>query len=155
MKTYISEIRKKEQMTQADLAEELGVTQGAIALWENSKRIPSLHTLYKLSRVLKVPVTSLVDGEMLEKIRSDHKLQDMDIPKESTAEWDYIIHQAKSNAQKREENSESEEYKILLERVPKLNSKGFGRLIQYMDEISQIPDYQRKDSSGKENNGDS
>ena len=42
------EYRKKEQMTQIDLAEALGVAQSNIVYWENGERIPRAEAMQKI-----------------------------------------------------------------------------------------------------------
>ena len=37
---YISECRKKQKMTQEQLAEKLGVTSKSVSRWENGKTMP-------------------------------------------------------------------------------------------------------------------
>lgn len=47
-------------MTQAELAEKVGVTQGAISMIENGDRSPSLEVLIKLASVLNCKLDDLV-----------------------------------------------------------------------------------------------
>lgn len=44
----IKELRKKNNMTQVQLAEKLGVSKGTVAMWETGKRKPSYDTLNDL-----------------------------------------------------------------------------------------------------------
>lgn len=50
----LKEIRKKKGYTQLNLANEIGVSKGTIAMWETEKRAPSFETLRKLSSLLDV-----------------------------------------------------------------------------------------------------
>ena len=52
-------------MTQAQLAEKAGVTQGAISMIELGKRVPSLDVIVKIAFALGCTVDDLLDGEML------------------------------------------------------------------------------------------
>lgn len=45
----LKQLRKEKGMTQVTLAETLGVSKGAIAMWETGKRMPSYEMLDKLS----------------------------------------------------------------------------------------------------------
>jgi transcriptional regulator with XRE-family HTH domain len=55
-------LREREDMTQEQLAQKAGVTQGYIAQLEGGlRRNPSLPTLKKLARALGVPVTELLE----------------------------------------------------------------------------------------------
>lgn len=156
MKTYIRFARKDLSMTQSELAQKMGVTQGAIALWESSKRIPSLHVLYKLSRILDVPITQLVDTEMMEKIRSDPKLQDIDTPPQTDDEWEYMVEQARISEKRIEEEMKNDTIRWLMNSFADLTEEGAEKVAEYMKDISQLPKYSRRKwrDEGKENNGD-
>lgn len=52
--------RKAAKLTQAGLAEKIGMTQGGYTQYENMKREPSLQTLFRLSRILKRPTDWLL-----------------------------------------------------------------------------------------------
>lgn len=41
----LKQLRKERHMTQADLANTLGVAKGTVAMWEMGKRNPSFDTL--------------------------------------------------------------------------------------------------------------
>ena len=47
----LKELRKDKNMTQVQLAEELGVSKGTVALWEIGKREPNFETLNRLSDI--------------------------------------------------------------------------------------------------------
>ena len=156
MRTYIQFARKDLSMTQSELAQKMGVTQGAIALWESSKRIPSLHMLYKLSRILDVPITQLVDAEMMEKIRSDSKLQDIDTPPRTDDEWEYMVEQARISENRIEKEMKDDRIRWLISVFPDLTEEGVEKVAEYMKDICQLPKYSRRKwrDEGKENNGD-
>ena len=59
----IKELREKEQLTQMDLAEKLGVTDKAISKWETGKGLPDITLIEPLSKALKVSVIELMNGE--------------------------------------------------------------------------------------------
>ena len=47
----LKQLRKERHMTQADLANVLGVAKGTVAMWEMGKRNPSFEALEQLSIV--------------------------------------------------------------------------------------------------------
>ncbi len=47
----LKEIRKKHGMTAEDVAKEIGVTQAAVANWENNKRTMNIDVLVKLTQI--------------------------------------------------------------------------------------------------------
>lgn len=57
----IKAARKKAGMTQAQLAEKLGIAYQTVAQWENDLRNPKLNTLQRIAAALTVPVTELID----------------------------------------------------------------------------------------------
>lgn len=59
----IKELRKKHNMTQTELGEKLNLTKVSISCYENSTRIPSLETLYKISEIFSVDISYLAGRE--------------------------------------------------------------------------------------------
>lgn len=60
---FIREIRKKNNLTQNDLAEKLGVTYQAVSKWENGKNIPDISLLKEISKIFNVDINELLEGE--------------------------------------------------------------------------------------------
>ena len=58
----IRERRKKQNMTQAELAAQLNVTQGAVAQWENGLTTPAIETLMAIAKVLQCTIDALING---------------------------------------------------------------------------------------------
>ena len=56
----LREARKKAGLTQKQVADKLGMTQGAYTQYENQRREPSITTLCRLSRILKQPTDWLL-----------------------------------------------------------------------------------------------
>lgn len=50
-KERLKELRKINNMTQAQLADRLGVASGTVAMWETGKREPNFETLNSLSEI--------------------------------------------------------------------------------------------------------
>ena len=59
----IRDARKQCGLSQAQLAEKLGVSRSAIAKWETDKGLPDIGNLKILSRLLNVSVDHLLDDE--------------------------------------------------------------------------------------------
>lgn len=60
----IREIRKKHNLTQQQLAEELNVTYQAVSKWENAKNIPDISVLKELKRLYNIDIDSMLEGKM-------------------------------------------------------------------------------------------
>lgn len=64
----IKAARKKAGMTQAQLAEKLGISYVGVSQWENDLRNPKLDTLQRIASALGVPVQELIsDWEAVDK----------------------------------------------------------------------------------------
>lgn len=63
---FIAECRKKNNLTQMQLAEKLNITDRAISKWENGKSMPDSSIMLELCNELKISVNELLSGEMIE-----------------------------------------------------------------------------------------
>ena len=60
---FISEKRKEAGLTQAQLAEKLGITDRAVSKWETGRSLPDAAIMMDLCAVLKITVNDLLSGE--------------------------------------------------------------------------------------------
>ena len=72
---FISECRKNKNLTQASLAEKLGITDRAVSKWENGKAMPDSGIMLDLCNELKISVNELLSGEVLEMNSYNEKLE--------------------------------------------------------------------------------
>lgn len=73
---FIAEQRKIKKITQAELAEKLGVTDKSVGNWENGRNLPD-STLFKpLCDELGITVTDLINGEKVDKEQYQEKLEE-------------------------------------------------------------------------------
>lgn len=63
MGARIALLRRREGMTQTELARRIYVSPSTLGMYERSKRSPSAQTLAALSRELKVSTDYLIRGE--------------------------------------------------------------------------------------------
>ena len=56
-------LRSGRALTQQAVAEALGVSRSAVAMWEKDEREPNLETLTQLAKLLNVPLSALVERE--------------------------------------------------------------------------------------------
>ncbi len=56
----LRELRKKENFTQVEVAEKLGISQPAYASWERGVKKPTQENLVKIAQVLNVSIDYLV-----------------------------------------------------------------------------------------------
>lgn len=58
--TYIQHYRELRGITQAVLAEKLGVSQGAVSNWENGDRKPDVFMMKRIAEILGCTVDELL-----------------------------------------------------------------------------------------------
>ena len=68
----IKEIRKKNNLTQKDLADKYHVTYQAVSKWENGKNMPDVTILKEISKDFNVSLDDLIDGNLNQK--KDNKI---------------------------------------------------------------------------------
>lgn len=62
---FIAQLRQNSNLTQAQLGEELGVTNKTISRWENGHYAPDIDMLQSLSRKFNVSINEIISGERL------------------------------------------------------------------------------------------
>ena len=89
---FIAECRKKNNLTQMQLAEKLNITNRAISKWENGKAMPDSSIMLDLCNILKISVNELLSGEMISMENKNEKQEQLllDMAKE-TEEKNKII----------------------------------------------------------------
>lgn len=61
--TFVAQKRKEKNMTQAQLAERLGVSNKTISKWETGKCMPDYSVIESLCKELDISIAELMDGE--------------------------------------------------------------------------------------------
>lgn len=73
---FIAERRKEKNMTQAELAEKLNITDRAISKWETGKGMPDSSIMLDLCNELNISVNELLSGEMIKMENYDRKAEE-------------------------------------------------------------------------------
>ena len=60
---FISSCRKEKGLTQAKLAEQIGISDRAVSKWENGKSLPDASIMMELCDILGITVNDLLKGE--------------------------------------------------------------------------------------------
>ena len=81
---FIAEQRKKQNLTQSQLAEQLYVTDRAVSKWECGKSLPDSSIMLQLCGILKITVNELLTGEKIdmEKYNEQAELNLIEITKQ-------------------------------------------------------------------------
>ena len=74
---FISECRKKNNLTQMQLAEKLNITDRAISKWETGSAMPDSGIMLDLCNELKITVNELLSGEMIDMKEYDKKAEEL------------------------------------------------------------------------------
>ena len=74
---FIAECRKKNNLTQMQLAEKLNITNRAISKWENGKGMPDSSIMLDLCNELKISVNELLSGEMINMENKNEKQEQL------------------------------------------------------------------------------
>ena len=69
---FIKEIRKKNNLTQKQLAEKYNVTYQAVSKWENGKNMPDMALIKQMSKDFNVSLEEMFEGKI--KKNKNHKL---------------------------------------------------------------------------------
>ena len=95
---FIAECRKKKNLTQAQLAEKLNITDRAISKWETGKGMPDSSIMLELCNELNISVNELLSGEMIDmknyNRKADENLIKLQKQKEygiTSARWSHVI----------------------------------------------------------------
>ena len=70
---FISSRRKEKDLTQAALAEKLGITDRAISKWERGKGLPEVSLMLDLCEILEITVNELLCGEKINMENNNEK----------------------------------------------------------------------------------
>lgn len=73
---FIASCRKEQGMTQANLAEKLGITDMAVSKWENGKSMPDSGIMLELCELLEINVNELLSGEKIDMNNYEEKTEE-------------------------------------------------------------------------------
>lgn len=72
---FIAACRKKQNLTQMQLAEILGITDRAVSKWETGKTMPDASIMLQLCDTLKITVNDLLCGEVVTMENYDKEME--------------------------------------------------------------------------------
>lgn len=117
----IRTIRLKKGISQKQLAKLLNTSQQNLAQYESGKRNPKIETLHKIAHALDVPVTELVESNVLQLTNDMIDLfagsQTLEILADCTQ---------------------------INELYCQLNDKGQEKAVEYVKDLTQIPEYRKE-----------
>lgn len=116
----VKEIRKSKGLSQRELGEKMGITQQTIAQYERAIEQPKLTTVRKLAEALDVPIGELV------------------------TDWASFSHEEIAMDWVAPSKNE------LLKHYQKLNTQGKRKVVDYAEDMANIPKYQAQPEEQKE-----
>lgn len=86
---FIATIRKEKNMTQADLAQKLQVTDKAVSKWERGLGLPDINTIEPLAEALDVSIIEIMRSERI----PDEQISQENASEAITDAFDLVKHQ--------------------------------------------------------------
>jgi len=83
---FLFMLRTKNGLTQADVANKLGVTPAAVSKWENGSSKPRVEVLFQLAQLLGVKTEELMSGQYIQTESIDH-----DAVKKINERYNYLV----------------------------------------------------------------
>lgn len=74
---FIAECRKEKKLTQAQLAERLGITDKAVSKWERGLSLPDSSIMLELCTLLDITVNELLSGEEISVENQNQKNEEL------------------------------------------------------------------------------
>ncbi len=62
----VKQLRKEKGLTQLELAQEVGLSKGTVAMWEVNKREASFSTLFKLASFFNTTIDYLLGYDLIQ-----------------------------------------------------------------------------------------
>lgn len=153
--------RKKQKLTQKELAQKMKVSQQTINRWENSPTVPLDKNIVDIANILNIPINRLVDslewsshctlsgncdgyyfpidenGQKFFLVIIDHNTGKI----ENSIEYDTEpVFYDLGDGKLIDLNDDSYQ-KQLLDNTKNLNNKGFEKLLDFINDLNKIPDY--------------
>lgn len=72
---FIASRRKAQNLTQMQLAQQLGITDRAVSKWENGKTLPDATIMLELCKILGISVNDLLTGEVVTMENYNEKME--------------------------------------------------------------------------------
>lgn len=151
MGQHIKEARLKAGITQAELADKLGIPYQSIGQWERGLRTPKIETLRKIAKALGIHIVELITGEsviaytdyddFVEDIRQD-MIDNADTPEEYEGAHGLKLLDIKEQLLLQE--VKQARLKKINDYFDKLNEEGQEKAVERIKELGMIPEYQKK-----------
>lgn len=145
---YIKRARQKAGMTQAQLAEKLGIPYQSIGQWERDVRNPKLDTLKRIADALNISIQELAGIPKLVDEKNIWELPDISTQGKKTSdevqEWLDLLKELRSASHLLSDVSLYEKIRVyVIDSLDSFTPEGLLRLVETINELKKVPDYQR------------
>ena len=124
---FIADMRKKQGMSQKQLAEAVGVTDKSVSKWETGRSLPEISKMESLCGALHININELLSGE---------RLSEAVYPQKAEENMMDLIHESEAKAAKT--NSVSIIVMIVLSLLPIAFSVLYGRESYFNGSVSML-----------------
>ena len=145
---YIKRARQKAGMTQAQLAEKLGIPYQSIGQWERDVRNPKLDTLKRIADALNISIQELAGIPKWVDEKNIWELPDISTQEKKTSdevqEWLDLLKELRSASHLVSDVNLSEKMLVyIIDSLSSFTPEGLLRLVETINELKKVPDYQR------------
>ena len=145
---YIKRARQKAGMTQAQLAEKLGIPYQSIGQWERDVRNPKLDTLKRIADALNISIQELAGIPKWVDEKNIWELPDISTQEKRTSdevqEWLDLLKELRSASHLVSDVNLSEKMLVyIIDSLRSFTPEGLLRLVETINELKKVPDYQR------------
>ena len=145
---YIKRARQKAGMTQAQLAEKLGIPYQSIGQWERDVRNPKLDTLKRIADALNISIQELAGIPKWVDEKNIWELPDISTQEKKTSdevqEWLDLLKELRSASHLLSDVSLYEKIRVyVIDSLDSFTPEGLLRLVETINELKKVPDYQR------------
>ena len=144
---YIKSARQKAGMTQAQLAEKLGIPYQSIGQWERDIRNPKLDTLKRIAHALNITIQELMD--LPRWMDEDHIIELPDVPdqgrklSDEIQGWLDLLKEFRATSPLLTDVNFYEKIRAyVLDAIDSFTPEGLLRLVETIDKMKKVPDYQ-------------
>ena len=145
---YIKRARQKAGMTQAQLAEKLGIPYQSIGQWDRDVRNPKLDTLKRIADALNISIQELAGIPKWVDEKNIWELPDISTQEKKTSdevqEWLDLLKELRSASHLVSDVNLSEKMLVyIIDSLSSFTPEGLLRLVETINELKKVPDYQR------------
>lgn len=132
----MKEVRKRNCLTQEQLANKVGISLMSIRRYEKDERSPNMKTLKKIAAALDVPISDLIEGDAAATMQASQAI--LNDFTSNPQNW----HKAEPGELTELVNAQREER--LKKAYYSMNEAGQEKAVERVEELTEVPKYKKK-----------